>query len=251
MNLTCIDSTYKLNKHLQDNLHFVEPLKVSLGYDNATHKMEFFYYTPILETMKVLLSDPDVANSVFEVRNPSEYGSFHDYHDGNVYKEINFFHDNRNLVLKFYLDGYGTTNPIGTKRNNGKMCGVYFTIGNMRPWDRYKINNIQLAMLVNEKYLKKYGLTTVFNTLISDLKIFASEGVYVESLDEIVKGACLLILGDNLACHEIAGMNMNFSKSEFYCRFCEATRTDFMKGDYSIKSPRTVEKYQVFWYNYT
>lgn len=63
--------------------------------------------------------------------------------------------------------------------------------------------------------------------------------------ESVVKGALYCIAGDNLGSHCIGGFMENFSTSQYFCRYCLITRSEFQSENPAIIGPeRTPETYQ-------
>lgn len=61
----------------------------------------------------------------------------------------------------------------------------------------------------------------------------------------VVKGALYCIAGDNLGSHTTGGFTENFSSSEYFCRYCLISRTEFQGADPNICGlERTPEIYR-------
>lgn len=61
---------------------------------------------------------------------------------------------------------------------------------------------------------------------------------------QLCKVTVCAITGDNLGSHNIGGFTENFSKSAYFCRYCEIDRDTF-RADPLVKGPdRTPESYQ-------
>lgn len=73
-------SNYKLTKHLRSNYQYIAPQKINLGR-NLYHDNCFFYYVPILETIKSLIEDEQFY-SLFNQPKNSKTGVYSDYNDG-------------------------------------------------------------------------------------------------------------------------------------------------------------------------
>lgn len=99
-----------------------------------------------------------------------------------------------------------------------------------------------LVLLCREKDFKEFGQAKAFSELLTDLKELERTGM-VASDETVVKGTLYCIVGDNLGSHCIGGFSENFSRSEYFCRYCLITRSEF-GGDPLVCGPeRTPENY--------
>ena len=124
--------------------------------------------------------------------------------------------------------------------------GVYFTLGNLHPAVRSRIDTLQLVVICKEKYLKEVGADVVFKPLVDDLHFLETVGVDVGNEIGVVKGALVSILGDNLGSHFIGGFVESFSGSGHFCRFCMVTNEELANGQHSAArlETRTPERYE-------
>ena len=89
---------------------------------------------------------------------------------------------------------------------------------------RSKVDVIQLAIVVKESLVKKYGYPIIYKQLIQDM-CKLEEGIDVEfPFRRKVKIGFPLHLGDNLECHSVGGFRTCFSSGHI-CRFCKIVLT--------------------------
>lgn len=101
---------------------------------------------------------------------------------------------------------------------------------------------MQLVLLCREQDFKYFGVNKVFAPLIEDLKILEQRGV-VTSDGIVLKGSLVFTAGDNLGSHSIGGFLENFSRSTYFCRYCEVCRDDFLTNPISCGTKRTAQSY--------
>lgn len=135
-------------------------------------------------------------------------------------------------------------NPLGSAKKKHKVLAVYFSLLNMPPHVRSNVDHMQLVLLCTEKNFKEFGHAKVFSELLTDLKELEGNGIAMG--DELaVKGALYCIAGDNLGSHTIGGFTENFSSSQYFCRYCLISRTEFQGADPNICGlERTPETYR-------
>ena len=106
---------------------------------------------------------------------------------------------------------------------------------------RSNTDHMLLVLLCGENDLKLFGSAEVFSEMLEDLKNLEKTGITVGG--ETVKMALYCIAGDNLGSHSIGGFTENFSRSVYFCRYCEITKTKF-ENDLNVCGPqRTPESY--------
>lgn len=92
---------------------------------------------------------------------------------------------------------------------------------------------MQLVLLCREQDFKYFGVNKVFAPLRG---VVTSDGI-------VLKGSLVAIAGDNLGSHSIGGFLENFSRSTYFCRYCEVCRDDFLTNAISCGTKRTAQSY--------
>lgn len=102
---------------------------------------------------------------------------------------------------------------------------------------------MSLVLLCKEKDFKYFGHAKVFSELLADLKELEENGIVVSD-ETVVKGTLYCIAGDNLGSHCIGGFSENFSRPQYFCRYCLITRSEFLRDDPNLcGAERTTEGY--------
>lgn len=238
-------TTYSRTQCFKDVFKYVEPKKVFLGNDK--NRMErFVYYVPMLNSLKSMLTSC-FWQGLMSV-NPNHISKtdvLSDCCDGKVFMSNTFFQKNPNcLKLVLYQDAFEVMNPFGSAKKKHKVLAVYFSLLNIPPHSRLNPDHMQLVLLCREKDFKEFGHDKAFSELLTDLKILEENGITIVD-KSVVKGALYSIAGDNLGSHCIGGFTENFSSSEYFCRYCLLTRTEFQGADPAICGPQwTPETYR-------
>lgn len=224
-----LSTEYRRKQFYKQNFNFVEPISLHLGLDNNNVE-RYFEYVPIIKSIEELLKDPGVKHQ-FDHPIPSCDDVLRDFMDGNVAKKnILFIELPNTMKLILYQDAFEVVNPLGSAKRKHKILAVYFTLGNIYPQYRSKIDQLQLVLLVRELDFKYFGQDAVFRPLINDLKKIETIGLLVEN--EYVRGTITMFLGDNLGSHAIGGFVENFSCLRVHvCRFCLITLEDIKLGN--------------------
>lgn len=166
---------------------------------------------------------------------PDNSNTFTDIHDGTKIKSP--------LKIILFQDEFLIDNPLGSSKRDLKMLGVYYTLGNLLPWNRSKEDSLQLVLLCKSKdlkYLAELGQQKVFEPLVKDLKILESRGITVGGHN--VKGSLAYISGDNLGSHFLGGFVENFSRATYLCCYCDIKRDDFHNGK-KFGESRTIDTF--------
>lgn len=220
-------SEHMRKKYFRDNFNYVEPKQIDLGL-NKDHKESFYYYVPVIATLKSILSGSNAFESFFSTsKNNEDY--MVDYTDGHHFKNHSFLNQPYVVHIFLYQDAFGTVNPLGDAKTRHKIVGVYYTLGNFHPSLRSTTENTFLALLCLEKDLAEYGVDKMFAVLVQDLTQLETEGihVHVSNMSINVRGTIFALLGDNLGTHQMAGLSENFSSHQFFSRYCYTTLDNF------------------------
>ncbi|EEC15671.1 hypothetical protein IscW_ISCW013181 [Ixodes scapularis] len=229
-------SMHSRSQFYKNNFAVIDPVEVKCAHARS------FHYVPVKETLEAFLSDISVQKLLSRT-NDLEPGFLQDITDGKLYGESNFFIAGENTIqLLLFQDAFEVANPLGSARKKHKILGMYYTIANMPPFAQTKVHAMQLVMLCYDSTLQKVGHDVVMKSLVSDLADLEKDGVTVNG----VRYNCGLLscLGDNLGSHGIGGFVESFSRSKYFCRFCEVTRDAFMADFRSMGPRRTAESYE-------
>jgi hypothetical protein len=144
-----------------------------------------------------------------------------------------------------YQDEFEVVNPLGAAKGKHKILAVYYTLANLLPSARSKIDALQLVLLCKRVDFVNFGANVIFDRLINDLKDLETAGIDLGPDFGTRKGTVIYVLGDNLGSHMIRGFLESFSGT-YFCRFCLAT-SDCLKTDTSLPplkfEQRTCENY--------
>lgn len=200
------------------------------------------YYIPVAETLKNFLQSHLWRNVQSQQSGDPDVEVFMDLYDGQNFKCNQFFNENPNsLKLILYQDSFEIVNPLGSAKKTHKVLAVYLSLANLPIHLRSNTDNMFLVLLCHEKDFKHFGMAKVFSELLADLKSLETNGINVDG--ETVRGGLYCIAGDNLGSHFIGGFTENFSRSRYFCRYCEITRSEFEADANAVGPPRTTETY--------
>ena len=235
-----LQSVYKRREYLKKNMLYVAPVPVKLGnLKNKRGKQKHFYYVPIKESLCSLFSDKSVVEEYIHSLNINHNANeLQDILDGSVYKNNQFFQSNpRSLQIILYCDAFEVVNPLGSAKSKHKILAVYYSLANFRPHNRSTVDHIQLVLLCNEKDFEKYGQNKIFQHLINDIKELEDQGICLPSFNHRIKGTLVVICADNLGAHDLGGFVKSFN-SEYFCRYCLLSKTEFNGDDPSCIGER-------------
>lgn len=221
----------------KNNFNYIAPVKIDLKDNNLE---SFFYYVPILETLKLLLKNKNVLEQCLSSHLSQNKNILYDIVDGKCTNTAFWLENKNGLKLILYQDSFEICNPLGSSKKKHKILGIYMTVANLNPWQRSKVDQIQLVALCYERDIKHFGFTKIFKVIVEDIKYLEIKGLDVNDTINL-KGSLLAVVGDNLGSHQIGGFLESFNVSTHFCRFCFKNDGNFIntnKIDY-----RTAESY--------
>ena len=178
--------------------------------------------------MKCLL-ESDLCQISLSGRPSSESPSdvLGDISDGQIFKSNYFFGQNPScLKLVLYQDNFEVVNPLGSAKTRHKGLAVYVSVANLPVHVRSDTEYMALVLLCREKDFKAFRHAKVFSELLADLKELEENGIVVSN-GTVVQGILYCIAGDNLGSHCIGGFTENFSRTQYFCRYCLITQSEF------------------------
>ena len=237
-----VDTAAKFESYTRKRFNMVPPQTIVLG-KSMNGRVESFQYVPLSKQLEALC-DKDAfqkqctfPTSCAGTTRSNHDNQFEDIWDGSHHKRDM---EDKTLGLILYYDEFVVTCPIGNKTKKYKIGGVYYTIANISR--RSRLDNVHLALLFHEYLVEKYTMETILGPLIADLLTLETEGIRVtwkgESL--MMRGRVELLVGDNLALHQLAGYFCSFQGTRRVCRMCHATsedlRTKFEESDFTLRT---------------
>ncbi|KAJ8671620.1 hypothetical protein QAD02_002879 [Eretmocerus hayati] len=239
-------SKYTRHKLYRSNPKYVKPVKVKIcdkqGNDSGYH----YSYVAPLEILKVMLEDDDVRQLIdTEEVNPDENGIF-DIKDGEIFKKNKFFIINKDgLIIIVFQDAFDVCNPIGPSKSKFKMVGVYMMLGNLPARHRSKVNNIKFVLLCFEEYINQFGWDEILDRFIADMLVLGTVEISysVSGTVQTRKGTVTAGVGDNLGSHDLGGLSRNFSKVQYFSRYCESTPKELRENGFITGKMRTIQSY--------
>lgn len=220
-----LSTAWKRKAYYKKHFDIVEPVEIVLDPQNK----KSFQYIPLLKSLQQILSCETFLDIAINLKSPHQIQSgqrqYKSFYDGSNYNENFQLSKECAISLFLYIDDFEICNPIGTSRKKYKICGVYWTLGNLPASCHSSLSNIYLAALIHSDDVKCYGYENVLKPLVQDLIILEQEGLFIAKLGKNVKGFVHCVLADNLGAHSIAGFVENFS-GRYSCRFCTAERLD-------------------------
>ncbi|CAF3857056.1 unnamed protein product [Rotaria sp. Silwood1] len=213
---------YQFSKRCEEYFGYVEPLQIKLNDQD-----DCGYYVPIQQSIKRLLSKPDVITYLVNNLNDNITQTKNDpdlmliYRDGTVAKDNPSLklHPN-SFLIQLYSDGIGVTNPIGPKKDEHKLTVYYFVLEDLPDVVRSMLQSIGLVGICPTKYVSlQTNRIKYFEPIVKDLNYLQTTGFTVQTFDGQLHFAFSLLAADNLASHEIGDFQRNFNSGQF-CHLC-------------------------------
>lgn len=262
-------SNYQRKKYFESKETFVRPIEKAVGTRWESKKSKDakgrniriprliqsrLQYVSILDTLRMLFSQPEFIEMYFKYNQTDRSNTIgHDgttsytcFGSGSVYKNNEWFKENPySLQLQVGADDFEICNPLQSKANIHKVCGMYLTIHNMPINYQSKLNNVYLLCLCNTDDLKtrQTDLNNIWKLIVDEIKYLETEGIFTAD-GRNVKGTLVHAIFDNLGANVALGYAGSFSSTKF-CRFCLSSKTQCQ----SITSEsdcvmRTIENYE-------
>lgn len=229
------NSKYKREQYFKD--HIVEPVDVPLGIrmDQIWNKEKHIYeqgpvssrfsYIPILKTLKFLLCNSSFRNLLKQQTNVNSTNALTEFCHGTSYRNSVFFNINEDAFqLQLYFDEFETVNPLGSKTGGHKLGAIYMTVRNLPSQFNSALQNIHLVALFYSDDIKKFGINSVLDIIVKDLKMLETVGIYDDISQKHYKGTLVSLSHDNLGGNQLFGMVESFSAT-YYCRICLSEKT--------------------------
>lgn len=268
--LSKFKSTYKRNKMVESDCRFVRPVEKSIGTRWELKKSKdrngrviqiprliqcTLQYVSILDTLRSLPEDFWELYFEFNKDNQSYFQvetvvaddkyTYSSFRCGTSYRKNSFFQENPDaLQLQISADEFEICNPLQSKSNIHKICGVYFTIHNLPTSCHSKLNNIFLLCLCNSDDLKskQTDYNNIWQLIVDEVKILEECGIKVNARN--LKGTLVHMILDNAGANVGLGFAGSFSAVK-NCRNCLTTKNECrVLTSESDCVLRTIENYE-------
>lgn len=245
--LVSFDTIHSRNKAIEKYYDIIYPEEHILGINKGSGKPEKMHYVSIESSLKKLLDNETFFNLVMDQQSTCceiPINSVCDYKCGNAYKSNFEVTGEKYLDILLYQDEAEISNPLGSAKGKHKITGTYFTIGNISPELRSRLESIFLISLCKSKHIKMFGIDKCIVKFVEELRHLAKSGIYVHGT--IFYPRLILCLGDNLGSNCIGGFTTNFSHSKSkFCRYCDVSLREFKDNPLKIKNLRSANDYEI------
>lgn len=250
-------TNFKRCKMYESSERYVSPQQMALGIRWENERNELittpslvqckFQYVSISKTIVSIFQRPDFREVYLKFNESNEKkavpGVYSDFSSGSIFKANDLFQTHPNsLQIQIATDDFEVCNPLGSKSTLHKISAFYFSIRNMPPEFRSKLDNIYLVALCNADDLKtKFtDFNDIWRIVVKDLSALEN-GIDVGG-GLTITGTLVNIVADNLGANIALGFVANFSKAKFYCRFCECDIIECKAVHVDIPSKRRTKQ---------
>lgn len=99
-----------------------------------------------------------------------------------------------------YYDDFEIVNPIGSHRKKHKLSIFYWSLLNIRPAFRFKIQTTQLLGVANSSDIRKFGLSAMLKDFVDSMKeIHRGKELNVNNVVKTYYGTLYYVIGDTPA----------------------------------------------------
>lgn len=257
------NTAFKRSKTIESGESYVAPKTVAIGTrfelkNDKNHKMKVpkliqsqYQYVSVLASIKSLFKCVEFREMYFEPITGSQQehncqpGRYKYVCCGSTFKKNELFSKYpQSIQLQIASDDFEICNPLGSKANRHKVCGVYFRILNMPRQFLSKVNNIYLICLCNSDDLKTKhtDFNNIWQLIVNEVKILETIGINIDDQTNL-KGTIVQLSFDNLGANVALGFVGSFS-SNYFCRHCECSKEECKVLSREISSKRrTKENY--------
>ncbi|XP_064461573.1 uncharacterized protein LOC135371450 [Ornithodoros turicata] len=233
--LPMLQTKYGREQYWKGTLPFVQPSTICLE-NKPDGKTISFHYISLLRVLKMYLECPQVPDICEQ---QGREGRLTTVFDGTAFQNHKYFQgDKKKLCIQLYTDEFEPCDPLGAKRGKHKLMVVYYSVLNVPPELRSRLQHMHLALIVKDKLVEQYGLRRILQPLLEDVRQLETEGIVVNSVK--YTGSVLCVTGDNLSSHRLGGFATNFSHGRI-CRFCMALHHEISikhkEQDFVMRSP--------------
>lgn len=210
-------SRYKRDRIMHESEAFVSSQTIALDNEDK------FEIIPISSSLETVFKHNIFAESYFKYNKEHKCvgNVYDDFCCASNFKKTQLFMDKKTIQIKLMIDEFELCDPL--KHKTHKICGIYFSINNIPPKYRSRVEHIYLVALIKHEIVKQYGYNTIFRPIVDDLKLLEEQGIRTEY--GILKGVLINILFDNAGGNALFGLPESFN-ADYCCRLCKITKKE-------------------------
>lgn len=201
--------------HVKSSYPGVRPVQHELEPGHST------VHISILEIIQEIFRHTDILDKIKEMK-PEQKSQYMSHQDGSYFKDNELLSSEElTLPLLLYTDDLEIADQFATSRKIHKLTAVYWAFADLPSKYRSNLHIIQLAALCKVPDVERFGYDKTLDPLLGEIFTLEKDGVFIDSIDQVVKGSAMYVLSDNLAAHAFAGFMKSF-RVKYFCRFSTA-----------------------------
>ena len=245
-----VGSMKKRDTYYEKNLTYIPPSPVKLGERYVTIKGNLEKrnvvgrIVPFLQSLTSLVQMPEVCQYIKNSK-PSHTEYMFEICDGDSVKCDPLFSRNpKALQIILTNDDIEMVNPIGSHTKKHKLSMFYYTLANIPPESRSRLQAIQFLGVAKSKDLRKRGPGVFLHDFIKHIKELSSGGIEIalNGVKVTLEGKLVLVPCDTLAGQCLGGFKEGVSFALRCCRSCETTKPDmrlnFREQDFTLRDEK-------------
>ncbi|XP_051167363.1 uncharacterized protein LOC127285405 [Leptopilina boulardi] len=239
-NIDCsqgLRSIHNQDVYFKQKFSYVVPQRIELGenfvpYGTATvygnqpvkRKKDEFIHIPISEVLIRWLQNGSFGNVLFHPR-PRNDGILETYMDGNYFQNHSFKRRKPECkFIKLYYDECDMCDAVGSKSSSINKLGMFYWMDDdISPQYKSQLKFINLCGIVSNPHINVYGMNNILQYIVADFRTIQN-GILLPNGEEVC-GTLSVLIGDNLAVHQMCGFRESFSALH-PCRVCKVTMTN-------------------------
>jgi hypothetical protein len=244
-----IDTEHQLQKQMLQNLFYVKPDWISVGSYVGSSKGKLvdrsdgFFYVPLLSTVESLLSNKHIYNQVVFGPHQSNGAISQDVCDGSLFKSHPVFKKHPNaLQIIAYYDEFTAVSQVSSVSKLYKIGALYFTLANIDPALRSKVEAINLLCLFPYNLMESYSFDDILKPFIEEVEQLSQHGYtfHVDGEEVCLHGDLVAFLGDTPAAAKVGGFKEGVGFADKKCRHCMATnnqiQSKFFEEEFTMRT---------------
>ena len=183
----------------------------------------FGYIIPLQGTLRRIVRNPSFLTHVAHLHN-SQDGILRDDCDGYITRNHPLFQAfPDSLRIRFYYDDVDVADAVGSHTCN--IGAFYFTLQNLPPKFRSKLDNIFIVAIANRDAIKKFGVELLLADFRLQMNEFA-QGIPIQltpNHEHVFFAFLVGLFGDNPALNFLLGFKESVGPAFRGCRECFGT----------------------------
>lgn len=237
-----LKSIYRIEKQLLRSSYFAKPKVITILETTGTvlqhgiaiedNVKEKIVLMPIEHQIRTFFEMPNVLKNVVQFMRDKEQesGAINNFLQGQLWKTIRSNYEDSDIIIPviLYGDDFEPDNGLSGNAGTNKQMGIYYTFPVLPQYLLSSPSYVFNALLFPSRIkTMEGGLKLSLVDLVNVFVQLEVEGIVINDgeSEHQVRFVVSLIVGDNLAIHELLGFNKSFN-STLYCRFCCTPKTE-------------------------